>query len=461
MSLEGASVKEFVESREEIPEEEFLEHVREVNGEVRALHSVTDGLEHGEGRIEGLPVSAKEQICTREFPATAGSEMLEDYRPGFDATAVERIREEGGALVGKTNMDEFGFGTFCTNSAFEVPRNPHDTGRVTGGSSGGAGALTAALDYPHIALAESTGGSVSAPAAFNGVVGITPTYGRVSRYGLIDYGNSLDKIGVMSKTVYGAALGLEIISGEDDRDFTTVDRGAGFVDGLGGGIEGMKIGVPRQYVEFEGVQEGVRDRFEEAVERLEELGAEVERVDMEKVKKDYTLPAYYIIAVSEASTNLARYSGMRYGAEGEPKGKGFDDYFSEVRSEKFGEEVKRRIMLGTYARMAGYREQYYVKALKARTLVINEFKEAFEEYDLLASPSMPIVAPTFEEAENLSPVETYAMDTLTVGPNLAGLPHASVPMGEAEGMPTGMHLIGDHWDEGEVLKAAHAFENAD
>ncbi|MFB6265947.1 MAG: amidase family protein [Candidatus Nanohaloarchaea archaeon] len=456
--MEGESVEEFLKSEGEIDEERFFDHLEKVQERTKALRTVGDDLEHEDGKLNGLPVSVKEQICTRDFPTTAGSKILDGYEPTFDATAVKRLKREGASVIGKTNMDEFGFGTFSTNSAYEVPRNPHDTDRVVGGSSGGAGALTAAVEYPHIALAESTGGSVSAPAAFNGVVGITPTYGRVSRYGLIDYGNSLDKIGVMSKSVYGAALGLEIISGKDERDFTTVDREEGFTEGVEGDVEGKKIGVPREYVEFEGVQEEVRDNFWDSMEELEEMGAEYEEVDLPRIGKDYSLPAYYIIAVSEASTNLARYCGMRYGAEGDPEGKSFNSYFSEIRTGKFGDEAKRRIMLGTYARMAGYREQYYVKALKVRTLVINEFKRAFKDYDLLASPSMPIVAPTFEEAENLSPVETYAMDTLTVGPNLAGVPHVSVPNGYSENMPTGLHLIGGHFEEEEVLNAAAALQ---
>lgn len=456
--MRGRSVREFVESDRELDEARFLEHLQQVQEQTNALRSSSDALEHGSGRIEGLPVSAKEQICTSDFPTTAGSRILEDYTPVFDATAVERVQEEGGALIGKTNMDEFGFGTFCTTSAFEIPRNPHDTNRVAGGSSGGAGALTAALDYPHIALAESTGGSISAPAAFCGVVGMTPTYGRVSRNGLIDYGNSLDKIGVMSQSVYGAALGLEIIAGRDENDPTTVDRPAAFTDSLDRDVAGLTIGIPRQYLAFDGLQPGVEENFRKGLETLEDMGAEVEEVDMEKLGREYAVPAYYIIAVSEASTNLARYCGMRYGAEGDPERKGFDDYFSEVRTDHFGDEVKRRIILGTYARRAGYRDQYYVKALKVRRLIIDEFRQAFQDYDLLASPAMPITAPTFEEAEALSPAETYAMDTLTVGPNLAGMPHAAIPSGFSGGLPTGIHLIGDHFDEQTVLNAAAAYE---
>ncbi len=426
-----------------------------------AFRTISDDLSpDGDGRLNGLPVSVKDQICTRDMPTTAGSKMLDGYRPPFDATAVQRVRAAGGTVVGKTNMDEFGFGTFCTNSAYEAPRNPHDPDRVVGGSSGGAAAATAALDVPHIALAESTGGSISAPAAFCGVVGITPTYGRVSRYGLIDYGNSLDKIGVMADTVGGTALGLDIIAGADDRDETTVDRPAAFHDDLTPDVDGLRIGLPDQYLRFDGVDDAVRSTVRDAVDTLADAGATVEPVDVPELAKEYTVPAYYIIAVAEASTNLARYCGMRYGAEDDPAGRQFDDYFSAIRTDYFGDEVKRRIMLGTYARQAGYRDRYYLKAAKVRRRVIDAFRDAFADYDLLAAPAMPIPAPTFDSAADLAPAEVYAMDTLTVGPNLAGMPHASVPCGMVDDMPVGLHLIGDHWDEQTVLDAAAAYEAA-
>jgi aspartyl-tRNA(Asn)/glutamyl-tRNA(Gln) amidotransferase subunit A len=313
------------------------------------------------------------------------------------------------------------------------------------------------MEYPHIAIAESTGGSISAPAAFCGVVGMTPTYGRVSRHGLIDYANSLDKIGTMADTVHGAALGLDVIAGKDANDTTTVDRPTGFVDNLSTDVEGLTIGVPRQYMEFEGVDDAVRSEVWDAIHALEEHGATYDEVDMPKLAKEYTVPAYYIVAVAEASTNLARYCGMRYGAEGDPVQSGFNEYFSEIRTEYFGDEVKRRIMLGTYARMAGYRDQYYLKALKVRRLVIDQFKAAFNDYDVLAAPAMPIIAPTFDHVDDLAPAEIYAMDTMTVGANLAGMPHASVPCGRVDGMPVGMHLIGDQFDEQTVLNAAAAY----
>lgn len=458
-SAKGMSVKEFVESDTTIDPRALHSHLNGLQNAYKPLRSITEEYEdYGDGRIAGVPVSLKDQICTRDFNTTAGSKILESYRPTFDATVVKRLRSEGANIIGKTNMDEFGFGTFCTNSAYEVPKNPHDSNRVVGGSSGGAGALTAAMEYPHIGIAESTGGSISAPAAFCGVVGMTPTYGRVSRNGLIDYANSLDKIGAMGKSVYAAALGLDIIAGSDDNDVTTVDRETGFVSNLNADASGKTIGVPKQYMEYDGVDDAVRDQVWTAIKTLEEHGATYEEVDMPKLAKEYTVPAYYIVAVSEASTNLARYCGMRYGAEGDPRNKSFNDYFSEIRTEYFGEEVKRRIMLGTYARMAGYRDKYYLKALKVRRLVINEFQQAFNDYDVLAAPAMPIIAPTFDEVDNLQPEEVYAMDTLTVGPNLAGMPHASVPCGTVDDMPVGMHLIGDHFDEQTVLNAAYAYE---
>jgi aspartyl-tRNA(Asn)/glutamyl-tRNA(Gln) amidotransferase subunit A len=460
-SAKGMSVQEFVEQDVSIAARALQSHLNGIQNAYKPFRTVTDDFDANgsDGRLAGIPVSLKDQICTQAFPTTAGSKMLEDYRPPFDATVVDRLQQDGAHIIGKTNMDEFGFGTFCTNSAFEVPRNPHDTNRVVGGSSGGAGALTAAMEYPHIALAESTGGSISAPATFCGVVGMTPTYGRVSRYGLIDYGNSLDKIGTMADTVYGAALGLETIAGKDEQDTTTVDRPANFTGNLTADVDGMTIGVPTQYMDFAGVDDAVRNEVWAAIHALEDMGAEYEEVDMPKLAKDYTVPAYYIVAVAEASTNLARYCGMRYGQEADPTQKGFNEYFSDIRTEHFGDEVKRRIMLGTYARMAGYRSKYYLKALKVRRLVIDEFKQAFNEYDALAAPAMPIIAPTVNEADDLSPTEVYAMDTLTVGPNLAGMPHASVPCGTVDGMPAGMHLIGDHFEEQTVLNAAYAYES--
>lgn len=454
--MEEGTVKHFLNNRGEYSNPEFIQELKEKNEALNFMRNITEG-EENSGELENIPFLVKDAICTSGTITSAGSKMLKDYRPPFNATVVERLEESGGKFYGKTNMDEFGFGTFSTNCAFGTPKNPHDNERVVGGSSGGAGAAVAALDYPLISIGESTGGSITNPASYNGVVGVTPTYGRVSRYGLVDYANSLDKIGVLAKTVFGAAKGLEIIAGEDENDQTTSSKKVNNYSELKQ-KENLKIGVPKQMIEVDGIEEGVRENFKHSLEELEQIG-EVERVDMPLLSADITLPAYYIIAMAEASTNLAKFSGMRYGYEKDPEEfEDFNEYFSEVRSEAFGEEVKRRILLGTYIRKAGYRDQYYIKAAKVRTKIINSFEEAFEEYDVLVTPSMPNIAPKIEEAENLSPAEMYAMDSMTVGPNLAGVPQVSVPNGTNNGMPTGLQFLGPQFAEEKLLNIAYSFE---
>lgn len=412
-----------------------------------------------DGDLDGVPVTAKDNICIDGFPATAGSAILDGYDPGFDATAVERLRDAGCAMVGKTNQDEFGFGTFSTHSAYEIPKNPYDPDRSAGGSSGGAAAIAAAMDEPHVALGESTGGSISCPSAFSGAVGLTPTYGRVSRYGLIDYANSLDKIGPITQSVHDAAAVLELMAGKDDNDMTTTDRAVPAFSDASVDLSEIHIGIPEEYMEFEGVDDRVRDEVWRAITALEDRGATYETVSLPKIAKEYALPSYYITAVSEASTNLARYAGMRYGLEHDPEQQGFDEYFSDVRTDGFGMEAKRRILLGHFARQAGYREAYYIQALKVRQLVIDEFKRGFNQFDLLAAPTMPIPAPRFDEVEELAPTEIYAMDTLTVGPNLAGMPQLSLPVGTVDDMPVGLHLLGDHFDEETIIGVGKAYED--
>ena len=453
------TVKEFIQNGADKEfHEQFHEELQQKNEELGFMRAVERG-EIENGKLSGIPFVVKDAICTEGTVTSAGSEIIGGYEPVFDATVVKRLKDAGATFYGKTNQDEFGFGTFSTNCAFETPKNPHDPERVVGGSSGGAGAVVAAMDQPVISIGESTGGSITNPAAYNGVVGITPTYGRVSRYGLVDYANSLDKIGVLAKTVFGAAKGLEVIAGHDENDQTTVK---GAVPAFSENLEekdDLKVGVPKQYLELEGMEEGVRENFEESIEELEEKGATVEEVDMPLLSADVAVPAYYVLAMAEASTNLAKFSGIRYGMEFDPEEySDFNEYFSEVRTEGFGEEAKRRILLGTYTRQAGYRDQYYIKAAKVRQKIIDQFKQAFEEYDVLVSPSMPNIAPKIEEAENMAPEEVYAMDTLTIGPNLAGMPMISVPNGESSGMPTGLHIIGDHFDEQTVLDAAETFQ---
>ncbi len=404
----------------------------------------------------GLPVSVKDNICVAGVPSRAGSKILEDYMPPMDATPVKKIKESGGNILGKTNQDEFGFGTFSVNSAYGIPKNPHDPQRTCGGSSGGAAGLTAAANFPHVALAESTGGSISCPASFCGVVGLTPTYGLVSRYGLIDYANSLDKIGVIGKNVFDTALVLSVISGHDSRDFTSINtKKYDYTAHVRDDVRGKTIAVPKEY--FRNIDKSVEKCVWKAIEKLEESGAKCKEVSLPMTK--YALPAYYIIATAEASTNLAKFCGLRYGLHKELHGN-FDEYFSKVRTDGFGEEAKRRIMLGTFARMSGYRDKFYIKAMKVRTLIINDFKKIFRRFDAIAAPTMPILPPKFSEIKKLSPLQAYQMDVLTVAPNLAGVPHMSVPCGFAKNLPVGLHLIADHLNEKKLIEIGSAFENS-
>ncbi|MCX6814774.1 MAG: Asp-tRNA(Asn)/Glu-tRNA(Gln) amidotransferase subunit GatA [Candidatus Aenigmarchaeota archaeon] len=414
-----------------------------------------DGLKKSQGKLKGLPVSVKDNICVQGMRCTAGSRILESYIPPFDSTVAARIKKDGGLIIGKTSQDEFGFGTFCVNSAFNVPKNPIDSTRSCGGSSGGAAGLTAALDMPHIAIGQSTGGSISAPASFCGVIGLTPTYGLVSRYGLIDYANSLDKIGPIGRGVEDVALMLSVIAGHDPRDFTTVKKGGGtYAKYLEKPVKGMRIGVPKDYF-GEGVDSRVSEQVWRGIKALESEGMKYTEISLPMTR--HSLSAYYIIACAEASTNLAKFCGMRYGAEG-PVEESFNEYFSGVRSGYFGEEAKRRILLGTYARMAGFREKFYLKALQVRTLIIREFRNAFRSHDVLIAPTMPVIAPKFSEIAKLTPVENYMMDILTVAPNLAGIPMLSIPCGKVSGMPVGLHIMGDYLQEGKLLQVGHAFE---
>ncbi|MBI4181472.1 MAG: Asp-tRNA(Asn)/Glu-tRNA(Gln) amidotransferase subunit GatA [Candidatus Aenigmarchaeota archaeon] len=405
------------------------------------------------GPLRGLPFSVKDNICTQGIQSTAGSRILEGYIPPFDATAVARTKHAGGILVGKTQMDEFGFGTFSTNSGYGVPKNPLDPSRSCGGSSGGAAGLVRALDLPHVAMAESTGGSISCPAAFCGVVGLTPTYGLVSRWGLIDYANSLDKIGVLARSVDDCALLLEQMEGFDTKDSTSLKRARTKDYRQELDLRKVKIGLPKEY--FQGVDAGIARTVQGAVDALEREGAKVQEVSLPHTK--YALAAYYVIATAEASTNLAKYCGMRYGQTLPLEGK-FNEFFSRVRTRYFGDEAKRRIILGTFARMAGYRDQLYLKAFQARTLVIRDFERAFKQVDVLAAPTMPLLAPKFSEIASLTPVEHYQMDILTVAPNLAGIPQLSLPCGELQGLPVGLHLLADHLNESALLGVGRAWE---
>ncbi len=435
---------------------DVISRARALDEEYHTFITIADSTEvEGAGRLDGVAVSVKDNICTRGMQTTAGSKILEGYIPPFDATVVAKCRAEGALILGKTTQDEFGFGTFNVNTPYAVPLNPHDPERSCGGSSGGAACLTAVADFPHLAISESTGGSISCPAAFCGVVGITPTYGRTSRWGLVDYANSLDKIGVMGRTVEEAALLLSVISGPDDYDSTVIQKpGEDFSGHLVDSVEGMRIGVPDEYF-GNGIDQGVSDRVWDAIKGLEDLGAQITEVSLPHT--GVSLASYYIIAMAEASTNLAKFCGLRYGLHLPLEGN-FDEYFARVRAQGFSDEAKRRVILGSFTRMAGYRDAYYLKALKVRTRVIEDFKRAFRSVDVIAAPTMPVVAPRFDEIAEMEPIQHYMMDVLTVAPNLAGIPMISIPCGEVKGMPVGLHLMADHLEERRLIRAAHAYE---
>ncbi len=440
----------------------IIEECKKINEEYNYFNAISEetAIEQAKsqkGKLAGIAISVKDCLCVKGVESRAGSKILEGYKPLFDATAVERVKKEGGIIVGKTSQDEFGFGTFSVNVGieFKIPKNPFDKKRSCGGSSGGAAGITQKASFSHIAIGESTGGSIVAPASFCGVYGLCPTYGRVSRYGLIDYGNSLDKIGVLGKKASDCAMSLNVIAGYDEKDSTSLNEPVpDYNSFIGKDTKGMKIGIIKESF-GEGVDEGVKEKVKDGISRLEKEGIETEDVSLPLTTK-YGVSAYYLIAVSETSTNLAKLCGMRYGKHEKLEGN-FNEYFTKVRSKNFGTEAKRRIILGTFTRMAGYRDAYYMKAMKVRTKIIEEYKKAFKRYDLLLSPTMPIIAPKFSEIERLSPLENYMMDIMTVGPNLAGMPHLNVPVGFSEKMPVGMMLIGDHLEEGKVLQAGSVF----
>lgn len=393
--------------------------------------------------------SAKDNLTSYDFETCAGSKILKGYRPPFDATPVKKMREAGGFLTGKTNMDEFGFGTFSANSGFGIPKNPYDLNRSCGGSSGGA-ACAAAVFEGHVALGVSTGGSIVCPASFCGVYGIAPTYGRVSRYGLIDYGNSLDKVGVLSADARDLSKYLPIIAGKDEKDPTSCVQ-----PDMPKTFRKMKtVAVPKEAVE--GISGDVMDSFNASLERLKSDGIDVNYVDMPVLK--YAMPAYYVLATSEASTNLARFCGMRYGQQEGDLALKFDDYFTSFRSQYFGDEAKRRILLGTFTRMVGYADRYYNKALRVRQSVISEYKKVYADHDAIVTPTMPFVSPRFDDIAKMSALDVYKADFLTVPPNLTGMPHLSVPCGYSDRMPIGLMFTADHWNEDILLSEAEEWQ---
>ena len=415
-------------------------------------------LRNGEGvtPLTGIPIALKDNLCTTGVKTTCASKILEGFIPPYDATVVERLRAQGAVFVGKTNMDEFAMGSSTENSAFGVTRNPWDRTRIPGGSSGGSAAAVAA-DECAGALGSDTGGSIRQPAACCGVTGLKPTYGRVSRYGLVAFASSLDQIGPLTKDVTDCALLMNAIAGHDPLDSTSADVACpDFTRGLGRGVRGLRVGVPKEYF-IAGMDRSVEDAVKAAIAALEREGAIP--VDVSLPHTEYAVAVYYLLATAEASSNLARYDGVRYGHRAKAPADLIDLYVRS-RAEGFGPEVKRRIMLGTYALSSGYYDAYYAKAQRVRTLIKRDFDRAFERADVIATPTAP--TPAFRLGEKTQdPLQMYLSDIFTISVNLAGVPALSMPCGfSPEGLPIGLQLIGKTFDEETVLRAAFAYEQA-
>jgi len=404
----------------------------------------------------GIPLAVKDVLCVRGVETTAGSQILKGFKPPYTATAVARLFEAGAVMLGVTNCDEFAMGSSTENSSYFPTRNPWDLDRVPGGSSGGSAAAVAA-GMAMIALGTDTGGSIRQPAALCGVVGMKPTYGRVSRYGLIAFASSLDQIGPFARSVDDAAITLSLMSGLDPLDATSSDRaGMEVLNNFGAGVKGMRLGVPREYYDVKGIEPGVKAAIDAAVFILRQAGAEI--VDVSLPHTDYGLAAYYIIAPAECSSNLARFDGVRYGMS-EVDAANITEQYLETRRKGFGAEVRRRVMLGTYALSSGYYDAYYLKAQKVRTLIKRDFDEAFKKCDAIVSATSPTVAfPIGSKTQD--PLSMYLCDVLTLGGNLAGLPGISVPCGTSDGLPVGLQVVGPQWGENVVLRVARAYEEA-
>ena len=446
----------------------YLERIDAVEGQVSSFITLTPELALRQAEaadrmlatgesfpLTGIPMQVKDVMCTQGVRTTCGSRMLEDYVPVYNATAVDRLFQQGAVMLGKGNMDEFAMGSSCENSAFHPTLNPWDTSRVPGGSSGGAGASVAAGEAVY-ALGSDTGGSVRQPAAMCGVVGLKPSYGTVSRYGLVAYASSLDQIGPVGRSAADCAVVLEAIAGHDPRDATSLPLEAtDYSAKLGQGMEGLRLGVPGEYF-VEGIEDGVRRAVEQGIATLESLGASIREVSLPSTK--YALACYYIIAPSECSANLARYDGVKYGYS-DQQAEDMWGAMEQTRRHGFGPEVTRRIMLGTFALSAGYYDAYYLKAQQARTLIRRDFDEVFQSVDALVTPTSPVVAfPVGEKTGD--PLQMYLIDVCTLPVNIAGLPALSVPCGFSNGLPVGMQLIGPHLSEPTLLQIGHAYEQA-
>jgi len=424
---------------------------------IKAAKAIDERRAAGEplGPLAGIPIALKDVLCLEGIPATCASRMLEHFVPPYTATAVEKVLGAGAIPVGKTNMDEFAMGSSTETSAFHPTYNPWNLDYVPGGSSGGSAAAIAA-DETVLALGTDTGGSIRQPAGFCGVVGLKPTYGRVSRYGLIAYGSSLDQIGPLVKDVEDAALLLNVIAGRDERDCTSADLPVpDYTQALTGDIRGLKVGLPKECF-GEGLLPDVKTALDEAAKKLEALGAEIVEVSLPHT--EYGIAAYYLVATAEASSNLARFDGVVYGYRTPDKVEGLVDMYMKSRAQGFGPEVKRRIMLGTFVLSSGFYDAYYLKACRVRTLLRRDFEAAFEKVDTVLMPTSP--TPAFKVGEiSDDPLQMYLMDVFTVTLNMAGLPGIALPCGfSREGLPVGMQFIGKVFDEETILRAAHAFE---
>ena len=404
--------------------------------------------------LAGVPIAVKDNICTKGIKTTCASKILDGFVPTYDATAVERLKAAGMIIIGKTNMDEFAMGSTTETSYFGPTKNPVDKGHVPGGSSGGSCAAVAACEAP-VSLGSDTGGSIRQPSSFCGVTGLKPTYGAVSRYGLIAYGSSLDQIGPIAKDVRDCAAMMEIIAGKDKRDSTSIEMDDyGFTKVLGESVEGLKIGIPSEYF-GDGLQKSVKEAIYAAADILKKNGAEVEEFSLGML--EYAIPAYYVIASAEASSNLERFDGVKYGYRAKDYD-GLHDMYKKTRSQGFGSEVKRRIMLGSFVLSSGYYDAYYLKALRTKALIKKSFDKAFSKYDIILAPAAPATAPKIGESLQ-DPIQMYLGDIYTVSVNLAGLPGISVPCGKDEnGLPIGMQMIGDCFSEKTLLKAAYNYE---
>ena len=449
--------------------EAYIKRIKEKEGEMQAFitelseegmkkaEQIQAKIDAGEkvGELAGIPIGIKDIICTKGIKTTCASKMLENFVSPYDATVMEKINAEEMIDLGKLNMDEFAMGGSTEYSYFKKTRNPWDLSRVPGGSSGGSAAAVSANMVPW-ALGTDTGGSIRQPASLCGVVGLKPTYGLVSRYGVVAFASSLDQVGVFTKDVQDCAILLNVIAGHDEKDTTSVDLGKkDYTKLLGEDVKGLKIGVPKEFY-GEGINPEVKESLKQAIEKYKEMGAEIEEFSLDI--SNYALATYYIIACAEASSNLGRFDGIRYTYRA-PEAKTLKEIYKKSRSEAFGPEVKRRIILGTYVLSSGYYDAYYKKAQQVRTLVKNEFNKAFEKYDVIITPTSPTVAFKLGE-KSTNPMEMYLADICTVSVNIAGLPGISIPCGvNSEGMPIGMQIIGNKFEEEKILKVAYAYEN--